>query len=70
MKICIEVDDYILSLLKIVKGLYPELTLREFLDIEIKPQLQSFLRRNLENTVKQINWTYRIVRSVLANAER
>jgi len=70
MKICIDVDEDTASALRILKGLYPELSFKEFIELEIKPQLRGFLRRNVENMLKQINWAYRIVRSVFANAER
>jgi len=66
MKICIDVDKDTYAALRIVKDLYPELSFREFMNVVVKPQLQRFLRRNLENTIQQLNWTYRVVRSVLS----
>jgi len=66
MRICIDVDEDMYAALKLVKSLYPEFTLKEFVNIVIKPQLQRFLRRNLENTIQQLNWTYRVVMSVLS----
>jgi len=67
VKICIDVDEDLYAAMKIVKDLYPELTFREFVNIVIKPQLQKFLRRNVENMLQQISWAYRVVRTVISS---
>lgn len=67
MKICIDVDEDLYAALRTIKDLYPEMSFREFVNTVIKPQLQKFLRRNVENMLQQISWAYRVVRTVISS---